>query len=95
LTLIAVNLIVVLLFPPFENYLSITRAALPTFEGFHFIFGDNSQRQLVSPILYIEVALVLINGGLFWLLFKDKGREEISAEQMQALAKRVRAMQTK
>ncbi len=95
LTLVAINLVVVLLFPPFENYSSINKAALPTFEGFHFVFGDNSQRQLVSSILYIEVALMLINGGLFWLLFKDKGREEISADQIRALAKRVRATQTK
>jgi len=95
LMLVAANLFFVLLFPPFENYLSITKAALPTFEGFYFIFGDNSQRQLVTPVLYIEVALLLINGGLFWLLFKDKQREEISPEQMRALAKRVRASQTR
>ncbi|PKO83796.1 MAG: hypothetical protein CVU17_06860 [Betaproteobacteria bacterium HGW-Betaproteobacteria-11] len=93
LVLIALNLIVILLFPPFENFASISKAVLPSFEGFYFVFGDNSQRQLVASILYIEVTLVLINGGLLWLLFKDKSREELNAEQVRALAARVRAAQ--
>jgi hypothetical protein len=93
LALIAINLVVVLLFPPFENYSAITKAALPTFEGFYFILADNAQRQLVAPILYIEVALVLINGGLLWLLFKDKGNSEMSAAELRTLAARVRNSQ--
>jgi uncharacterized membrane protein len=95
LALVAINLVLILLFPPFEFFSAITKAALPTFEGFYFLFGDNSQRQLVTPILYIEVALVIINGGLLWLLFKDKTPEEVSAEQIRALAQRVRAAQKK
>jgi len=90
LTLVAVNLLVILLFPPFENYLAITKAALPTFEGFYFLFGDNAQRQIVTTILYIEVALVLVNGGLLWLFFKDRGREKLSAAQIKALAGKLR-----
>lgn len=95
LGLVAVNLVLMVLFPPFENYSAITKAALPTFEGFYFVLGDNSQRQIVTTILYIEVALVLINGGLLWLLFKDKGREELSAEQVRQMAERIRAAQRK
>lgn len=90
LLLVAINLIVVLLFPPFENYLSISKATLPTFEGFYFVFGDNAQRQLVASILYIEVSLILINGGLFWLLFKNKQRLALSPEQLRALARQAR-----
>lgn len=93
LALVALNLFVVLVFPPFENYAAITKAALPTFEGFYFVLADNTHRQLVSAILYIEVALVLINGGLLWLLFKDKGAEELSAEQMRAMAQHIRKAQ--
>ncbi len=93
LALVAVNLTLVLLFPPFEFFSAITKAALPTFEGFYFIFADNSQRQLVAPILYIEVALIIINGGLLWLLLKDRGPDETSAEQVRALAQRIRAAQ--
>jgi hypothetical protein len=72
---------VAVLFPPFENFAAITKAALPTFEGFHFIFGDNPMRQIVTSILYIEVALILVNGALLWLLFRDKTTDEIAAEQ--------------
>ena len=95
LTLVALNLVLVLLFPPFELFSAITKAALPTFEGFYFVFADNSQRQLVAPILYIEVALIIINGGLLWLVFKDRGPEELSPEQVRAMAQRVRAAQRK
>ncbi len=95
LGLVAVNLVLILLFPPFEYFSAITKAALPTFEGFYFLFGDNSQRQLITAILYIEVALVVINGGLLWLLFKDKTKEEVTAEEVTALARRIRAAQKK
>lgn len=95
LGLVAVNLVLILLFPPFEYFSVITKAALPTFEGFYFLFGDNSQRQLITAILYIEVALVVINGGLLWLLFKDKTQEEVTAEEVTALARRIRAAQKK
>ncbi len=95
LALVALNLVLVLLFPPFELFSAITKAALPTFEGFYFVFADNSQRQLVAPILYIEFALIIINGGLLWLVFKDRGPEELSPEQVRAMAQRVRAAQKK
>jgi hypothetical protein len=95
LALTAVNLVLVLLFPPFEYFSAITKAALPTFEGFYFLFGDNSQRQMVTAILYIEVALVVINGALLWLLFKDKTPDEVSAEEARVLARRIRDAQKK
>jgi hypothetical protein len=68
---------------------------LPTFEGFYFIFGDNPMRQIVSSILYIEVALILVNGALLWLVFRDKTEAELSAEQMRDLAKRLQAEKRK
>ena len=95
LGLVAINLILVLLFPPFEYFSAITKAALPTFEGFYFVFGHNEMQQMVTSILYIEVALVIINGALLWLLFKDKTPDEASAEQVLALAQRVRTAQKK
>jgi hypothetical protein len=95
LGLVAINLVVALLFPPFEMFSAITKASLPTFEGFYFVFGDNPLRQIVTSILYIEVALIVINGALLWLLFKDKTADEASAEQIRALAQRVRAAQNK
>lgn len=95
LALVAINLVLILLFPPFEFFSSITKATLPTFEGFYFVFGDNTKRQLVTSILYIEVALVIINGALLWMLFRDKTPEELAAEQARAMAQKIRAMQKK
>lgn len=89
LVLVAVNLILIVLFPPFEAQSAITKAVFPTFEGFRFVFGDNPLRQIVTPILFIEMALVLINGALLWLLFKDKTPAEISSDQMRDLAQRI------
>lgn len=89
LVMVAINLVIVMLFPPFESYSAITKATLPTFEGFRFVFGDNPMRQIVTPILFIEVALVLINGALLWMLFRSKTAEELSAEQMRDLARRI------
>lgn len=93
LWLIAINLVLVLLFPPFENYYAISKATLPSFDGFYFLFGDNAQRQIVSPLLYIEVALVLANGGLLWLLFAERRSVGVSAAQRRALAESLREQQ--
>lgn len=87
LTVVAVNLALMLMFPPFENYLAISKAALPTFEGFYFIFGNNAQRQIVTAILYLEISLVLINGALLWLLLRDKSAAEIAGERLGAMAR--------
>ena len=93
LWLMAINLVLVLLFPPFENYYAINKAALPSFDGFYFLFGDNAQRQIVSPLLYIEVALVLANGGLLWLLFAEGRGARVSTAQKRALAESLREQQ--
>ncbi|HQR04765.1 MAG: hypothetical protein JSR19_06215 [Proteobacteria bacterium] len=93
LWLVAVNLVLMLLFPPFERYSAVSRAVLPSFEGFYFIFADNSQRQLVTTILYLEITLVLANGAMLWLFFKERKRERLTPEQMQALAAKLRQAQ--
>lgn len=43
LWLMAFNLVLILLFPPFENYYAVTKAALPSFDGFYFLFDDNAR----------------------------------------------------
>ena len=90
LGLVGINLVLVVLFPPFENISAITKAALPTFEGFYFILGDNPMRQIVTPILYIETALILINGALLWLVFRDKTQSELARDQMNDLARKAK-----
>ena len=91
LWMVGINLIVMLLFPPFENYASVSKAVVPSFEGFFFIFGDNSQRQLVTTLLYIEIALLLINAGLILLFLKDRKQEKLDPQEIRAIAERLRA----
>ena len=65
---------VVLLLPPFENYVSTTRISGTWFDGFYFALGDKLQRRFYVPLLYIEVLWVLINGAALWLLFREPPR---------------------
>ena len=96
LLVVAFNLVLMLMFPPFENYAAITKAVLPTFEGFYFVFGDNSQRQIVTTILYINIALVLVNGALLWLMLGDRRQpQKLTPQEIHLLAKRKRAEQKK
>lgn len=90
LWMVGLNLIVMLLFPPFENYAAVSKAVIPSFEGFFFVFGDNSQRQLVTTILYIEIALLLINAGLLLLFLKERKQEKLSPQEIRAMAERLR-----
>lgn len=71
LIVVALNLVVIILFPPFESVYAITKASIPTFEGFYFIFARQPNHVIVTTILYLEVFFVLINGALFWLIFRE------------------------
>ncbi|HWU83882.1 MAG TPA: hypothetical protein VN028_00965 [Rhodocyclaceae bacterium] len=68
---LVVNLTLVILFPPFSGYRSLSRSFIPSFEGFYFVFADNSQRRLVDEILYIEIAMLLANAALVWLIIRE------------------------
>lgn len=76
LLMVAANLTVALLFPPFEYVYAMSNAVLPSFQGFYFIFSAGPMLTIVTPILYIEVLFILLNGAVLWLLFrKDRDRE--------------------
>ncbi len=66
---LACNLLLAVLFPPFQNQYSASQAALPSFDGYYFVFGANSTRVLVPTILWLEVAFILVNGAILWLFF--------------------------
>lgn len=66
-----VNLVLMLLFPPFTTVQTLTNILPPSFEGFRFVLGQGSNYAIATGILYLEVAFVLVNGGLFWLSFKE------------------------
>jgi hypothetical protein len=86
LIIVAINLVLIVLFPPFENFNKISHATLPSFDAFYFVFGDNTRRVIVMPILWLEVIFIMINGALFWLLLKDRGREQLSAEEIRRMS---------
>ena len=81
LIVVGINLVLILLFPPFESVYAITNAALPTFEGFYFVFARQANHVLVATILYLEVFLVLINGALFWLIFRERKQLALTPEE--------------
>jgi hypothetical protein len=68
---VVVNLALVYLFPPFENYASTLRLSGSYFDGFYFLFGDKWHRRLFVPLLYLETLWVLINGAVLWLCFRE------------------------
>jgi hypothetical protein len=90
LVVVAANLLVILLFPPFESVFAMTKATLPTFEGFYFIFSRQPNHVIVAPILYMEVIFVLINGALCWLFFRRKNPAAISREQAYRIVQEMR-----
>lgn len=72
----AVNLALIILFPPFENYASSARFSGTHFDSFYFLFGDKWNRHIYLPLLYLEVLVVLINTSLIWLLMRDEAADE-------------------
>jgi len=77
---VAANLTVILLFPPFEYAYAMTKAVLPSFQGFYFIFQAGPMLSIVTPLLYLEVMFVLFNGAILWLLFKREEVQEFSQQ---------------
>lgn len=71
-----INLVLIMLFPPFSDYRSISRSFIPSFEGFYFVFGDNSQRRLVNEVLFIEFAMLFANAALVWLIIREGELQE-------------------
>lgn len=94
LLLAVANLALALVFPPYE-YVSLLLGNVATFDGFHFVFAAHPNSVVNANFLALEFIVVLINGALLWLLFRDKTPEEIAAEQARALAQQVRAAHRK
>ena len=67
----AANLVLMLLFPPFTTVYNVVEAVPPAFEGFHFVFSQGPTHAIATGFLYMELAFILVNGGLFWLSFNE------------------------
>jgi len=90
LLIVAINLVVIVLFPPFESVFAMTRASLPTFEGFYFIFARQAHHAIVTTILYLEVIFVLVNGAIFWLIFRAKKQDALTPDEAYKLMQELR-----
>jgi len=85
---IAANLTVILLFPPFEYFNAITRAPLPIFQGFYFVFSAGPMLTAVTLILYLEVMFILLNGAVMWLIFRKDNTGKLPLQKaMQSIRK--------
>jgi hypothetical protein len=89
LLVMAANLTVIILFPPFQLYYAVTSALLPTFEGFYFIFLAGPMLTIVTPILYLEVIFVLFNGSILWLLFNRVKEHDLSPREATELMRKL------
>lgn len=89
LLVMAANLTVIILFPPFQLYYAVTSALLPTFQGFYFIFLAGPLLTIVTPILYLEVVFVLFNGSILWLLFNRVKEEDLSPQESMELMRKL------
>jgi len=88
---VGVNLVVMLLFPPFESVFALTNAMLPGFDGFYFIFQRPPNHVIIITLLYLEAAFILVNGALLWLMFRPRVAARLTPEQAYALAQDLRA----
>jgi hypothetical protein len=78
---VALNLLLALLFPPFQDHYTASKALLPSFDGFYFVFGDNSMRVIVAAMLWLEVIFILANGAMLWLFFCQPAPRELTAAE--------------
>lgn len=88
LIVVAINLTIILLFPPFENVVDLRSPIMSDFQGFYFIFAADPMHAIITSVLYEEVVFVLFNGALAWLFFREeKSREMTPKEQMELMRK--------
>ncbi|MEI7679729.1 MAG: hypothetical protein WCK07_10060 [Betaproteobacteria bacterium] len=65
------NLLLLLLFPPFDSY-TIVGSKIPVFSGFEF-YPRHTEKMVVNfSLLYLEIMVVLINTCIGLLLLRDK-----------------------
>lgn len=92
---VGLNLILALLFPPFQNNYTGSKALLPSFDGFYFLFADNSMRVIVTSMLWVEVVFVLVNGAILWLLLRKPAPREITDAERYAQAEELLRLRNK
>ncbi len=85
LLLTALNLLLVILFPPMQRRMENSLALLPSFDGFFFVFGDHAGRTIEGNLIYLEIVFVLFGGGLLYLLLRREQPLELTESQRREL----------
>jgi hypothetical protein len=67
--LVIADLLLILLFPPFETQPLTARMGERAFEGFRFALSGSIQRGIFLPLLFIELVLLALNAAALWLAF--------------------------
>ena len=78
--LVIADLLLILLFPPFETLPLATRMGDRSFEGFRFILSGSIQRGIFLPLLFLELLLLALNAAALWLAFGLVARSDIAAD---------------
>jgi len=67
--MVIANLLLVLIFPPFETQSLEARMGERAFEGFRFVLSRSVQRGIFLPLLFMELLLLALNAAALWLAF--------------------------
>jgi len=87
---VALNLMLILLFPPFEDVVVFSGSGnVPTFQGFHFIFSSGHMLSIITSVLYEEVVFVIFNGAILWLFFRPEKAKELSRLETMELMRKI------
>ena len=68
--MVIANLLLVLMFPPFETQSLEARMGERAFEGFRFVLSGSVQRGIFLPLLFMELLLLALNATAAWLAFE-------------------------
>src|SRR3990167_425951 len=71
------NLIVILLFPPFDSF-SFTDTKALIFAGFKFVFFRGGNEVINSDVLFLEIVVLLVNVGVAWQKESNGGNSRIT-----------------
>ena len=67
--LVAADVLLIVLFPPFETRPLGAAFGDRAFEGFDFVLSGSVQRGIFLPLLYMELSLLTVNTAALWLAF--------------------------
>lgn len=79
--LVIADLLLILLFPPFETQPLAARIGDRAFEGFRFALSGNVQSGIFLPLLFLELLLLALNAATLWLAFGLVARSDAAAAE--------------